>query len=134
MWYRIMKKKLVGSLYWHKKPPAGIQCFGHRNDSEYATSGKVGISGKIAITRKGREAKNRLKSIWMLNSAISYSFLLSLTLVLKDLLGFGTLIISWEGIHHFSHEKENKIQIMEKNVTEDSASSLKAIKFISLKA
>lgn len=69
----------------------------------------------------------------MLNSAISYPFLLSLTFVLKDLLRFGTLIISWEGIHHFSHEKENKIQIMEKNVTEDSTSSLKAIKFISLK-
>lgn len=80
------------------------------------------------------EAKNRLKSIWMLNSAISYAFLLSLTLVVKDLFGFGTLISSWEGIHHFSHENKNKIQIMEKNVTEDSASSVKAIKFISLKA
>lgn len=55
-----------------------------------------------------------------------------LTPVLKVLLVFGILIIGWEEIHHHAlNEKEKKsIQIIEKNVLEDSASSLKAMKLI----
>lgn len=50
---------------------------------------------------------------------------------MKVLLVLGILIIGWEEIHHFSNEKEKKsIQIIEKNVIEDNASSLKAIKLI----
>lgn len=131
--YGVGRGELVGSLYQHKKPPAGIQCFGPQERLRICNQWKGENLRKDCYYQERDGGQEQWKSLWMLNSAISYPFLLTLTLLLKYLLGFCTLIISWEDIHHFSYEKEIKTQIMEKNVIEDSASNLKAIKFIFLK-